>query len=193
MKKGIVIAMMITAAALPAFANDNGTVGVMIREKLEKVLSLLRDKELSKAERNGKILEVVNDAFDFPLMAKLSLGRKHWPRLKKEERGRYIALFTKHLQLSYLDKLDLYTDEELVFKPPRHVKNKIYILTEMVSPDNRIGILYKLHHSKKRGWLIYDVEVEGVSMITNYRTQFNEILHKGTVTDLFRELKKVNG
>ena len=62
----------------------------------------------------------------------------------------------------------------------------------MVSADNRIGILYKLYDSKKKGWQIYDVEVEGVSLIRSYKTQFDEILRHGTISDLLVKLEKTD-
>jgi len=192
MKKGLMIGLSLLLFSQPLSAAGRSAVDDFVKEKLQQVLVHLRNKALAKQERNDKILEIVNESFDFKLMAMLSLGKKHRARLSKEEHGRYIKLFTRHLQNTYLDKLDLYTDEELVMNPPVQVKKKVHILTEMVSDDNRIGILYKLYHSKKRGWQIYDVEVEGVSLIRSYKSQFNEELQKSSVSDFLAKLAKVD-
>jgi len=190
MKKGfmLVIGFWMTLSQ-PLWASDNGKVEILIRKNLEQVMTHLKDKTLSKGDRNHKILQVVNDSFDFSKMAKLSLGKKYWPQFEKVEKQRYVRLFTSHLKNTYIDKLDLYTDEELVVNKPVHVKKKVRILTEMVSTDNRIGILYKLYHSKKRGWQIYDVEVEGVSLISTYRAQFTEILRHKTTSYFLTKLE----
>ena len=120
-------------------------------------------------------------------MAKLSLGRKYWPGLTKEERQRFTELFTKRLKESYLDDLTLYTDEKVVFKTPVQVKRKIKISTELVSKDNKISMLYKFHKSTD-SWLIYDIEVQGVSIISTYRSQFDQVLSKGTIDELLLKL-----
>jgi len=192
MKKGIMIVLSLLLLSQPALALERGPVDAFVKEKLQGVLNHLRNKALAKQERNERILKIVNESFDFKLMAMLSLGKKHRARLSKPENKRYIHLFTRHLQKTYLDKLDLYTDEELVMNPPVHVRKKVHILTEMVSDDNRIGILYKLYDSKKKGWQIYDVEVEGVSLIRSYKSQFNEELRKGSVSDFLAKLSKVD-
>ena len=192
MKKGMVIVIGLLLFCQPVSAAGGSAVDAFVREKLQQVLVHLRNKALAKQERNDKILKIVNESFDFKLMAMLSLGKKHRARLSKEEHQRYIKLFTRHLQNTYLDKLDLYTDEELVMNPPVQVKKKVHILTEMVSDDNRIGILYKLYNSRKRGWQIYDVEVEGVSLIRSYKSQFNEELQKESVQDFLAKLEKVD-
>ena len=124
MKKGVSIAVILMALSQTALADNRGAVEVFVKENLEMVLVHLRDKALVKAERNDKILQIVNASFDFKRMAMLSLGKRHWPRLPKQERVRYVGLFTRHLQSTYLDKLDLYTDEELVMNPPVRVKKR---------------------------------------------------------------------
>jgi len=121
-------------------------------------------------------------------MAKLSLGRKYWPGVVNEKRQRFTELFTKRLKESYLDDLTLYTDEKVVFKTPVQVKRKIKIPTELVSKDNKISMLYKFHKSK-HSWLIYDIEVQGVSIISTYRSQFDQVLSKGTIDELLLKLE----
>ncbi|MBN4054341.1 ABC transporter substrate-binding protein [Nitrospira defluvii] len=177
--------------ASPVMADDKSEVDGYIREKLDAVMHLLQDKNLVKKERNVEILKIITDAFDFPLMAKLTLGKKHWTALSKEDRSRFTNLFVERLKASYMEKFGLYSDEEIVYSPPVQVRNKVHMLTELVSGTDKFSMHYKLYKTK-RGWQVYDVALEGVSLITTYRSQFNEILQGGTIDDLFAKLEKQN-
>jgi phospholipid transport system substrate-binding protein len=169
-------------------AEDKDVAKKLLESKLEAAIAVLQKKDLDQQEKNKQVIEIVTPIFDFPLMAKLSLGRKYWPGLAKEERQRFTKLFTKRLKESYLDKLNLYTNEKVVFKTPVQVKRKIKIQTELVSKDNKISMLYKFHKSKC-GWLIYDIEIQGVSIISTYRSQFDQALSKGTIDELLLKLE----
>jgi phospholipid transport system substrate-binding protein len=122
-------------------------------------------------------------------MAKLTLGKKYWPDLSEEKRARYIQLFINRLKTSYLDKLTLYTDEKVVFEPPVQVGKKVQIPTQLVSKERKTSILYKLYKSEE-AWKVYDLEIQGVSIIRSYRSQFDEILQKGTIDDLLKKLEQ---
>ena len=127
--------------------------------------------------------------FDFELMAKLSLGRKYWPDLSKEKRERFTELFVNRLRQSYLNKLTAYTDETVVYEPPLKVDAKIHIPTYLVSKGNKIGMLYKFYQSSGQ-WKIYDIEIQGVSIIRSYQSQFKEILQNSTFDDLLLKMEK---
>ena len=169
-------------------ADDKDVTKKLLESKIEAAIAVLQKNDLDQEGKNKQIIEIVTPLFNFPLMAKLSLGRKYWPGLTKEERQRFTELFTKRLKESYLDDLNLYTDEKVVFKTPVQVKRKIKIQTELVSKDNKISMLYKFHKSK-HGWMIYDIEVQGVSIISTYRSQFDQVLSKGTIDELLLKLE----
>ena len=169
-------------------ADDKDVTKKLLESKIEAAIAVLQKNDLDQEGKNKQIIEIVTPLFDFSLMAKLSLGRKYWPGLTKEERQRFTELFTKRLKESYLDDLTLYTDEKVVFKTPVQVKRKIKIPTELVSKDNKISMLYKFHKSK-HSWLIYDIEVQGVSIISTYRSQFDQVLSKGTIDELLLKLE----
>lgn len=144
---------------------------------------------MGQQEKDRQIIEIVTPIFDFPLMAKLSLGKKYWPGLSKEQKGKYTDLFVKRLEASYLEKLSLYTDETVVYKTPVQNERKVEIPTEVISKDKKISMTYKLYKSEQ-DWKIYDLEIEGISMIVTYRSQFDQILDKGTFDDLLLKLEK---
>ena len=180
----ILLVMTQTAAA-----DDKDVVKGLLESKIESAIAVLQKKDLDQQEKNEQIIKIVEPLFDFPLMAKLSLGRKYWPGLANEKRQRFTELFTKRLKASYLDKLTLYTDEKVVFKTPVQEKRKIKIQTELVSKNNTISMLYKFHESTN-SWLIYDIEIQGVSIISTYRSQFDQVLSKGTIDELLIKLEK---
>ena len=187
--KSLLYAVFIFLIMIQAgLAEDKSTVKELLENKLEAVIVVLQKKDLDQKEKNKQVVEIVTPLFNFPIMAKLSLGRKYWPGLAAGKRQRFTELFTKRLKESYLDKLTLYTDEKVIFKTPVQVKRKIKIPTELVSKDNKISMLYKFHKSK-HSWLIYDIEVQGVSIISTYRSQFDQALSKGTIDELLLKLE----
>lgn len=170
----------------PNYPNDPV---MLMRVKWDIVISALRNKDIDQKTREKKINQVVNSIFDFPLMAKLSLGREHWPKLSPPQQEKFTRLFVEMLKTSYREKIALYTDEEVMFKPAIRNKSTVYVPMEMKSKDKKIAILHKLRKLGKR-WKVYDVEIQGVSIILTYRSQFNDILSKGTVEDFLSRLEK---
>ena len=190
--KGLLFAgLSLLILSQTVIADDKSAAEETLKTKLEVVLSVLQKKELAIEAKKKEIVEIVTPIFDFSLMAKLSLGRKFWPGLAKEEKERFTELFVKRLKESYLEKLSryTYTDEKIVYNAPIQVKKKIHIPTKLISKDNKISMLYKLYKSKQN-WKIYDIEIEGVSIITTYRSQFEQVLSKGTIDDLLKKLEE---
>ncbi len=170
-------------------ADDKNAAEQLIKSKLDEVILALQKNDLSIEEKNDRINEIVSPMFDFPRMAKLTLGRKYWPGLSKEKQDQFTELFVKRLKESYSEKLTRYTDEKVVYEAAVQVKNKIRIPTYLISKDNKISILYKLYKPKDC-WKIYDIEIEGVSIIQTYRSQFSQVLQSGTIDDLLLKLEE---
>lgn len=189
MRQTIIILLSLLLLITPAFADDKTEVSELLQGKINTVVSLLQDGSLDKPSRNTKIIEVVGPLFSYQAMAKLSLGKKHWPSLSTEKQAEFSDLFIERLQASYLDKLDIYTDEEVLYGDPEVAGSKIHIPTTLVSADSKIEILYKFYRSRE-GWKIYDVEVGGVSVIQTYRSQFDDVLSNGSIDDLLKKLRE---
>ena len=170
-------------------ADDKITAQEFLKSKLDRVFEVLQKEDLEQQAKNKAVVEIVTPMFDFALMAKLSLGKKHWPGLTKEKRDRFTELFVNRLRQSYLNKLTTYTDEEIIYEPSVEVKKKIHIPTRLISKGREISMLYKFYNSNN-SWKVYDIEIQGVSIIRSYRSQFNEILQRGTIDDLFEKLEK---
>ena len=173
----------------PVMADDKRDAEEIVKHKLDAVFTVLQKKDLDQQAKKNEINEIVTPMFDFALMAKLTLGRKHWPNLPREKKERFTELYIELLKTSYLDKLALYTDEKVVFEPPVQVKKKVHIPTQLISKDRKTSILYKLY-KPANDWKVYDLEIQGVSVIRSYRSQFSEILQNGSIDDLLQKMEK---
>lgn len=174
--------------ATPVSAGDAEEVSALLKAKIDAVMVLLKDNGLDKPQRNEQIIDIITPIFDYKTMAKLSLGKKYWPKLSPEKKTIFSDLFVARLQKSYLDKLDIYTDEKILYGEPQMSGKKAHLPTTLVSKDNRIEVLYKFYRSNV-GWKVYDVEIGGVSVIQTYRSQFNGVLKEGSIDDLIEKLK----
>lgn len=182
-----VLILFITVQA--GLASDGNEAQALLKNRLDATIAVLQKKDLDQQKKNEQLVEIVTPMFDFHLMAKLSLGRKYWPGLSEEKKDEFTDLFIKRLRTSYLEKISLYTDEKVFFKTPVQNKRKVKIPTEIISNNNRISMIYKMYKSKK-DWKIYDVEIEGISIISTYRSQFDQVLSKGTIDELLQKLEK---
>ena len=171
-----------------AAADNTASAEELLKANLAAVFAVLQKQNLNQEVKQNEIIDIVNPMFDFSLMAKLTLGRKYWPGLTPPQKESFTQLFIKRLRTSYLDRLTLYTDEKVLYGAPVEVKQKIHIPTYLVSQNEKISIRYKFYHSES-AWKIYDLEIQGVSIIRSYRSQFHEILKSGTFDDLLAKLE----
>jgi len=170
-------------------ADEATEITKMAKEKVNNIITYLRNTSLEKETRNKKIIDEVNTMFDFKLMARLSLGKK-WKKIKKKQRKEFVKVFVKRIQRSYLEKLDLYTDEEVIIGDAKQTKKKRAVLTTyLVSEDDKKEMIYKFRKHKKRGWVVYDVDILGVSFIQTYRSQFSGVLKNKSMDELIEDLK----
>ena len=170
-------------------ADEATEITKMAKEKVNNIITYLRNTSLEKETRNKKIIDEVNTMFDFQLMARLSLGKK-WKKIKKKQRKEFVKVFVKRIQQSYLEKLDLYTDEEVIIGDAKQTKKKRAVLTTyLVSEDDKKEMIYKFRKHKKRGWVVYDVDILGVSFIQTYRSQFSGVLKNKSMDELIEDLK----
>jgi phospholipid transport system substrate-binding protein len=161
-----------------------------LKTSVDKVFTVLSDKELTMDQKKIKVVEITSSVFGYPLMAKLSLGKKHWSQFNSKQRAEFTSLFTGLFQDFYVNKLDLFSDEKIIFKPPIIVsKKKVQIPTVLLSKEKKYSMRYKMSKTKN-GWRIYDIEIEGVSLIHTYRSQYNHILENGKIEDLLTKMRE---
>ena len=160
-----------------------------LQTTVNSVLECLKNGDSKQAKRSY-IMNTINGAFDFPLMSRLSLGRESYYKLSEDEKAQYTDLYVKQLQDSYLDKLELYSNEKITFEKASTEKGKIIIPTKVLSGTETISMDYKMYKGKDGSWKIFDVVIEGISIIQTYRSQYTSILKNGTVSDLFARMKE---
>ena len=189
MRRILYAVLMLLLISQAAWSNDKNAAKELLVSKIDAALAVLQKKDLVQQEKSKQVIKIVEPIFDYNLMAKLTLGRKYWPGLSEENREKFTKLFVDRLKNTYVDKLSLYTNEKVDYEAPVQEGIKIQIPTKVVSKDKNFAMLYKFYRSRS-GWKIYDIEIEGVSLISTYRSQFYDILSKGTINDLLLKLEK---
>ncbi|MCP4749382.1 MAG: ABC transporter substrate-binding protein [Proteobacteria bacterium] len=172
----------------PAMADDRTDLKNLVEEKVVIILETLRRKDIDKMAKRGIILDTAVPFIDFDRMAKLSLGKKYWKRMNKAQRKTFSKRFVQRLKDSVLEKLELYTDEEMLVERAEKVKKRIYIFNYILTEEDKKEMIFKFYKSKK-GWKAYDVEIMGVSFVQTYRSQFVGVLKEGSIDDLLEKLK----
>ena len=182
------LALLILSA--PLSAGDTENLTKLIKEKVAYITGVLRDKSLTKEAKNVKMEAATDYLFDYGLMSMLSLGKKDWSVLKGAKRTEYTDLFEKRIKNSYMDKLHLYTDEEVAVENAVQEKpGRIHVPCMIIAKDGKTEMVYKFYKSKSGSWLIYDVEIAGVSIVQTYRAQFAEILKTKDVFGLIEKMR----
>ena len=159
---------------------------------VNKVLKTLGDSNFKAKPRDVKIEEVGNiigEVFDFTELSKRTLGRE-WKKLKGEQKKEFVELFRELLQGVYADRLLAYTDQKIIFDKEKMLKKgRAEVQSNIVLSDGRkVPIYYRLTN-KSGQWKVYDLIIEGVSLVKNYRTQFREIIAKDSPEKLLKILR----
>jgi len=185
----ILALFMLLGLSQTVMADGKTEVETNMKKVIGEVTSIIQDKKMAKSQRDAQVDTLVRPLFDFGLMGRLSLGKSAWKKLSKEERAEFSRLFEARVMRSYMSKLDLYTDEVVIIDDAVKVKSRVHLPTRLMRKNEKREILYKFYKSKKRGWLIYDVDILGVSIIQTYRTQFAGILKEDSFAVLLEKLQ----
>jgi len=161
----------------------------VLQVKWNAVAKVLQSKDLDQTSKETIIDKIVSPIFDFSLMSKLALGKTNWSKLTPSQYETFSQLFVKRLKDAYREKILLYKDEKATIGSAIQKKNTVRIPMLLVSGDKNITILYMLRKVED-GWKIYDVEIQGVSIILTYRSQFTDTLRHGSFDELISQLEK---
>ncbi|MEA3372262.1 MAG: ABC transporter substrate-binding protein [Campylobacterota bacterium] len=176
--------------SLSAAQTEEEELKTMMIEKSEIFYSILRDKSSDTETREQKVLDEVSPLFDFNLMARLSLNKKIWKSISKEQRKQFSDIFVARIKRSYLNKMDIFADTEVLIQASTRVKkNRIQVTASLKTKTDTKEIIYKFYLTKKREWLIYDVEVVGVSFLQSYRSQYASFLKEHSFDELLKKLE----
>ena len=169
-----------------------GVPGDQVRQTTDKLLAILKDPQLKgeskKNERRDKLKELIYQRFDFTEMAKRSLGSE-WPRRSPEEQKEFVKLFTDLLERAYLDQLESYSGEKIQYLKEREDDNYAQVETKIIDKKGQeFSVNYRLHN-RNGDWKVYDVVIEDISLVNNYRAQFKRALATASYEDLVNRMK----
>ena len=172
----VVLTVALLATFDPAWA---GPPTEQLRAQMDGIIKVLEDPELKReerqAERRAAIRRLANAIFDFNETARRSLGQ-HWQARTPVEREQFVKLYADLLERSYIGKIELYNGERILFLGDTIERDQATVRTRLVTKaGTEIPVDYRMHRVGER-WLSYDVAIEGVSMVANYRAQFNKII-----------------
>src|SRR5713101_7880741 len=188
-------ALVALAAVAALLVPRDAVAGVptdQLRGSIDLVLKIVTDPELKKeaktAERRRRIRQVVNQIFDFTEISQRSLGR-HWQGRTPAERDQFVQLFGDLLENAYITKIESYSGEKIQY-PGDVIEGDLAIVKTRIitKQETEIPVDYRMFLSNGR-WAVYDVSIEGISLIGNYRTQFNAVIQRSGYPDLVAKLK----
>jgi len=187
------LCLLIIFFMIPAPQADAGAALDSLQKQVNRLLEVLRDPSFkalpTEKEKTDKIWPIVDEIFDYTAISKRALSR-NWKKLNKEQRKEFTGLFSKVLGNIYMGRLLKYSDGKVTFgKEKRLSEKKAEVETNIVTASAEIPINYRLR-LKKGEWRVYDVVIEGISMVVNYRSQFKQILVKKSPEELLEMLRK---
>jgi phospholipid transport system substrate-binding protein len=191
-RKRLAVVAAIVSLSLMAAPARAGEATEAMRGTIDEVLRILADKDLkqpSKANERRQLLEkVVGERFDYQEMSRRSLGAS-WNNLADKDRQEFVGLFQTLLVNTYADKIESYTGDGVQYVNERTEKEYAEVRTKVLTGKTEIPLDYRLLN-KGSAWRVYDVVVDGVSLVNNYRGQFSKILRNGSYADLVDQLRK---
>jgi phospholipid transport system substrate-binding protein len=186
----ILFLLFMLSIALPSWAVEPMEA---IKQTTEKILAIVTNPALKPpsqtAEKEKLIRQAVDERFDWEEMARRSLAT-HWAKRTPEERKEFVPLFSDLLERTYMKKVEDYSGEKVLYEGETKNGDYAVVKVKIVTKQNKdILVEYRL---KKEGnnWLIYDVSILGVSLVNNYRTQFNSIISQSSYENLVKRLRE---
>ena len=159
-----------------------------IRTVVDQVIEVLHQNELQGEARRRVLSDLVRSRFDFVIMSQRTLGQ-HWKKASAEEQAEFVSLFSDLLEASYIGRLDAYSGETVSYNSEKIDGKRAVVATVVHSSNTDIPIDYRMVR-KGSDWFVYDVLVEDISLIKNYRSSYGEIVRKEGYAGLFERMRK---
>jgi len=178
---------------LSIHASEHGPTD-QLKPAIDKLIAILDDDTLKgeshKKERRAKIMSVISDGFDFREMSRRVLGST-WNTISAAERDYFTVQMTKLLENVYIGKLEGYSGEKVEFVAER-IKGKRAQVTTLIEHEGSVLPVYYIMQNENKTWMVYDINIEGVSLIRNYMEQFSSILRQENYEGLLKTLEEKN-
>ena len=188
-------AMVLAGALVVGVSSAPAAAGVptdQLKGAVERVLKTLDDPTLKGEARLGErrvaVRKIANEIFDFSEIAKRSMAR-HWQPLSEAQKNEFVGLFADLLERSYISKIETYGGEKIQYTAERADGDFATVSTRIITKNGtEVPVDYRMLKRADR-WLVYDVSIEGVSLVSNYRTQFNKIIQTTSYNELISKLR----
>jgi phospholipid transport system substrate-binding protein len=181
------VLLMLPLQSFAAGAKDT------VSAQIDKMLAKMQTPEFKGLDRDGKLTEIrniINQVFDYQELSRRTLGRE-WRKFKPAQQKEFVSLFAELLEDVYADRILAYTHEKIEFdKETELKKGRVEVESYIITTDNKKVPLFYRMTNKSGQWRVYDVVIEGVSMVKNYRGQFRQILSKKKPEDLLQTLRE---
>ena len=178
------VALLIAVPPASAASTPTETVKVAI----DQVIAGLQGHSLEREQRWASIGRIINDRFDFRSMSQSVLATS-WQEATTEEKRQFVEYFSQYLEDTYRTKIESYSDQRVEYLAEQVRKDRATVDTAVVTSDKRIPITYRLKLTKGK-WVAYDVVIEGISLVNNYRSTFSAIVKAGGMDGLLTDLEK---
>jgi len=178
-----IIGIFVAAQAMASITNE-------VKKSVDEVVRIVSNKEMKKNEhkRRQALKQVISGIFDYSEMAKRTLG-KHWNQRTPAEKKQFTDLFATLLENSYADKIESYHNEKIVYLSESLDGNYSEVRSNIITAKHdEFSLNYKLINENGT-WMVYDVVIEGVSLVSNYRSQFNKIISQHGYGELLKKLE----
>jgi phospholipid transport system substrate-binding protein len=186
----VFIVILVMSCAFPAWA---GVPTEKVKETADKIIAIVGDpslKDPAKAtQRRERIRRTVDELCDWEEMSRRSLGR-HWAQRTEQEKREFVHLFGQLLERTYIDKVEGYSGEKVNYLGERVDGDYAEVDVKVVTNKNtEVPVIYRMR-AKDQKWWVYDMVIEGVSLVNNYRTQFSDIMAKSSFEGLMKKLRE---
>jgi phospholipid transport system substrate-binding protein len=186
----VVAVLMVVGSYRPAYAGEPTET---IRGAVSQGIEILKNTKLDTQQQRAKVIDqlrqIVYPLFDFNEMAMRSLGA-NWRRLNPQQQKEFVSVFTALLEKTYADQIHLYNGQKVVYTGENIDGNYAQVESRIIDKNNQTySVVYRLHNVDGK-WKIYDVVAENISLVNNYRSQFNRVIAKSSFEELLRTMKE---
>ena len=159
-----------------------------VRSSVDSILEILKNEQLDKEDKRTQMSALINKRFDFRAMSQRTLAT-NWKKTTDGEKQQFVALFSQLIENSYIGKIESYTNEKVDYPGEKVKGRKAIVETLIITSSGDVPVNYKVYQ-KGDQWLVYDVVIEGVSLISNYRSSYQEIVKKEGFDGLLTKMQE---
>lgn len=178
--------LFVTLSSLAVLASP--TPSSRVQETMDDVIAVLQQKQMSLEQRRQRIREIIAPRFDFRVMSQIILTTT-WKRASDKQRKRFVALFQRMLENTYIVAMEAYSGEQTRLSREKLKGKRALVETVIISDTADIPVSYKMHR-KNGDWYAYDVIIDGVSLISNYRSSFRNVIREKGVDGLLEQMEQ---